>query len=85
MNTAKLTVGLGGPRPPSGGVAGAGPRWGGSAQRSARSGGRAPLLNALVAEKIRGMKDGWVSVIKQDGRVMQIDVCERFAGRWGRA
>jgi hypothetical protein len=44
VNSKLLMGGLGGLRPPSGGVAGGGPRREGSAQRSARVGGDFPLL-----------------------------------------
>jgi hypothetical protein len=39
-----------------------------------------PPHTLILAEMIRAVKDGSVSVIKQDGRVIQINVCERFAG-----
>jgi hypothetical protein len=39
-----------------------------------------PPHTLILAEKIRAVKEGSVSVIKQDGRVIQINVCEKFAG-----
>jgi hypothetical protein len=37
-----------------------------------------PALNAVLFDKLKLVKNGYLSIVKQDGKIIQINICDRI-------
>jgi hypothetical protein len=37
-----------------------------------------PALNPILFDKLKLVKNGYLSIVKQDGKIIQINICDRI-------